>query len=727
LLWNNGKDITKEPYIERYNKLKSCIGESSLIKVPKNYSWSELDEAMKNAEKEGSEGIVIKTKDGKYNYSQKDSNEKTGEWFKYKIEGKKAQTDEVILNKYEKAKEKLVFPAYQYKDGTLFEVGKLSGLPKEEEQELKSKIDDGKVVVVEVSFQERMESGKFRHMGWSRQRPDKPEKSVKISNRRFFFKKKSNKDISINENERKVFDFVKDAIKYFNLNVTARVAGGWVRDKIMGKSSKDIDIAVDKMSGKDFSKYLMKYADIIGEDAKSGLIPAKPDQGKNLETAIFRIMGEDIEIVNLRDEKYIPGSRHPETIPTDSPIKDAFRRDFTINCLFYNINTGKVEDFTGTGISDVENGIIRTPEVSAENINEVGRHITAKQTFMDDPLRIMRAIRFANRYGFRIDESVANAARDEDVQREFRKMITPERIEIEMRKIMGENRSPRYALELIRDWGLRDEVLRLPEEYSEWEMDQNNPHHELNLWDHLMEALDNIQEIVSEKNVSAADRYILNWATLLHDVGKLDPNTHGIKDLEGKLISTYYGHENSSMKAAEYMLRKLPGTSVKEIERIKTLIDAARRMNPSHLDPDQPSSMGSKAIGKILRLTKDFEYDWERALEVAMADSAAHKKDWIRSNQYPRTYWDSLSDQFKSMPKNVGTMPPLLSGKDIMEMFGRKGGPWVGKIISAMIDWQLENLNATKEDAVEFAKKFYESNGLDKTSFISFRHISVGN
>ena len=86
-----------------------------------------------------------------------------------------------------------------------------------------------------------------------------------------------------------------------------------------------------------------------------------------------------------------------------TPEQDAFRRDFTINSLFYNINTGTVEDFTGRGIEDMKFGIIRTP-------------LPAKETFIDDPLRVLRAIRFASRFGFSLDESLVEAARDTTVR-----------------------------------------------------------------------------------------------------------------------------------------------------------------------------------------------------------------------------------------------------------------------------------------------------------------------
>jgi hypothetical protein len=204
LLWENGKDITKQKYIDRYNKLKSIIGKGTkIIKICDNYSYSEKDKAINDALKVNAEGIVLKPKDSEYKYGAKGSNEPHGEWAKFKP-GAKAHTDEVILNKYTKGEDKLVFPMYQYKNDELFEVGKLSGMSKEDESKIKKDIDADKTVIVEITFQEQMPSGKFRHVGWSRFRPDKSAKEVKMS-------KSSFRPLSIRHAEKiSVVDIIKN-------------------------------------------------------------------------------------------------------------------------------------------------------------------------------------------------------------------------------------------------------------------------------------------------------------------------------------------------------------------------------------------------------------------------------------------------------------------------------------------------------------------------------------
>ena len=181
LLWESNKNITEQKYINRYNILKKSVGKKDNIKVAENYTWAQKDQAIKDALEAGGEGIVIKPQDSEYKYAAKGQNEPHGEWAKFKP-GAKSHVDEVIVKEYHKGESKLVFPAYQYKGKDLVEVGQLSGMSKEDEAKLKKDIDAGKSVVVEVTYQERSsETGKFRHMGWSRFRPDKPAKEVKMA------------------------------------------------------------------------------------------------------------------------------------------------------------------------------------------------------------------------------------------------------------------------------------------------------------------------------------------------------------------------------------------------------------------------------------------------------------------------------------------------------------------------------------------------------------------
>lgn len=123
-----------------------------------------------------------------------------------------------------------------------------------------------------------------------------------------------------------------------------------------------------------------------------GVIKGNSAKSKHLETAVIKVQGEFIDLVNLRSEEYGEDSRVPE-IKIGTPEQDALRRDLTINSMFYNINTGQIEDLTNRGLEDLKNGIVRTP-------------LEPLKTFVDDPLRVLRTIRFAQRFGFRIADEI---------------------------------------------------------------------------------------------------------------------------------------------------------------------------------------------------------------------------------------------------------------------------------------------------------------------------------
>jgi tRNA nucleotidyltransferase (CCA-adding enzyme) len=210
--------------------------------------------------------------------------------------------------------------------------------------------------------------------------------------------------IKLDEIESKITNLllsVTENLKGSHPNLTLRIAGGWVRDKLLGIPSHDIDIALNDMSGIDFATCIYEFSksfdsSIVGSHVSK--IKSNPNKSKHLETATVKLFGLDVDFVHLRSESYTEGSRIP-TIAFGTPKEDASRRDLTINSLFYNIHTGKIEDFLEMGLSDLENGIIRTP-------------LDPFDTFKDDPLRILRTIRFASRFEFTIIDQIRDAVKN---------------------------------------------------------------------------------------------------------------------------------------------------------------------------------------------------------------------------------------------------------------------------------------------------------------------------
>jgi hypothetical protein len=176
----DGEDLTDRPLSERDRLVRGIFPSRGIVRTVKNYSWGQVEKALTDAEKQNAEGLVVKPWSSTYKYRKLGQEEPIGDWFKYKPLRKAIEAD-VLLKDYSTKKVKTVFTAYQYDNGELIEVGKLSGLPRNMEEKVRKMIDSGKEVVAEVSYQERLPSKKLRHMGWIRLRPDKPGRSAKIN------------------------------------------------------------------------------------------------------------------------------------------------------------------------------------------------------------------------------------------------------------------------------------------------------------------------------------------------------------------------------------------------------------------------------------------------------------------------------------------------------------------------------------------------------------------
>jgi len=254
-------------------------------------------------------------------------------------------------------------------------------------------------------------------------------------------------------------------------DMVLRFTGGWVRDKLLGVDSHDIDVGINNMTGYQFGLRMKQYLEQPGISIKYGLegvaesgvdaekamngtksklvgglhkIEANPEKSKHLETVTTRVLGLDIDLVNLRKETYTEDSRNPQ-MEFGTPEEDALRRDATINAMFYNLNTQELEDFTKQGCKDMDAHLIRTP-------------LEPHQTFKDDPLRILRLIRFASRLNYQIEAEAKKSMQDEEIKAALRLKISRERVGVELEKMLRGPR-PAYALSLIDEAGLYDTIF----------------------------------------------------------------------------------------------------------------------------------------------------------------------------------------------------------------------------------------------------------------------------
>ena len=164
-----------------------------------------------------------------------------------------------------------------------------------------------------------------------------------------------------------------------------------------------------------------------------GKIAANPEQSKNLETATARVLGFDLDFVNLRKEVY-EGTHRIPIMSFGTPLEDAMRRDMTVNALFYNVHTAAIEDWTQHGLADLRDGIVRTP-------------MDPTATFPDDPLRILRCVRFGSRFGYAIHPDIlaALAAPASPLHAALASKVSRERVGIEVDKMLS-GRDPRLSL-----------------------------------------------------------------------------------------------------------------------------------------------------------------------------------------------------------------------------------------------------------------------------------------
>lgn len=266
--------------------------------------------------------------------------------------------------------------------------------------------------------------------------------------------------VHLNRRESQLQRLLLDVSKFINeSNITeqplvVRWAGGWVRDKLLGIETHDIDVAINVMTGVDFAQRMCTYCSTEEAINKHSIKPddignlhnvaRNPDKSKHLETAMLRIFGLDLDLVNLRKEKYAETSRNP-TVEFGTPEEDAFRRDASINALFYNLHTNEIEDFTG-GLHDLAGKVVRTP-------------LNPLETFKDDPLRVLRLVRFASRLDFTIDDNACSVMADEQVLKALQAKISRERVGTELEKMLR-GRHPSSALELVDKLDLYHSTLR---------------------------------------------------------------------------------------------------------------------------------------------------------------------------------------------------------------------------------------------------------------------------
>ena len=438
------------------------------------------------------------------------------------------------------------------------------------------------------------------------------------------------------------------------------VVGGYVRDLLLGrKSPTDIDF-VTESSGIELAQAVAKS---INPETKVSIF-------KTYGTAMFRYENLELEFVGARKESYSADSRNPQ-VEQGTLEDDQKRRDFTVNAMAISLNKDNFGELIDpfNGMEDMEQRILRTP-------------LEPVQTYSDDPLRMMRAIRFASTLGFSIEQKSLEAIEKEAKRIEI---ITVERIMVEFNKIMLSEK-PSVGLEIMKKTGLLDIVL--PELTAlEGIEEVEGQKHKDNFW-HTLEVVDNIS-----KNT---DNLWLRWAALLHDVGKA-PTKKYVKGTGW----TFHGHEFLGSKMVKTIFQRLKLPLGKDMKYVQKMVKLSSR--PIALISDDVSDSA------LRRMLFDAGEDLEDLFTLCKADITT--KNSYKQEKFKKNF-EYVAKKIKEVEEkdHVRNFQPPITGEEIMQMFNLKPGREIGilkeRVKEAVLEGEIPNEHeAAKELVIQEAKK----------------------
>lgn len=485
--------------------------------------------------------------------------------------------------------------------------------------------------------------------------------------------------------EKAMEDFIRKTIKGTEWEGKVYIAGGYVRDEFMGKDPKDLDLLVNAPNGGiEFAKWITKKVGAYkgGPDESPG---SNPVIFSRFGTAKFNLWGVshngvdlsdiDVESVMPRKEQYMTGSRKP-TVTGGELKDDVERRDFTVNSLLKDLSTGEILDLTGMGKEDIKKGIIRTP-------------LNPDKIFTDDPLRMLRAIRFAVKYDWQLPMFMLRGLKKNASQL---KNISQERIRDELNKILI-TQHPKKAIRLMKLTGLLQFVI--PEMIPAIKMTQNKYHND-RVFGHILSVLSNTEPVLVQRLMA-----------LFHDIGKTVTRT-----VDNKTGSVhFYGHEIEGEKMVEDIMMRL--------KYPRALIDQVKLGVRNHMRLKQAGPHGNQIKdATLIRFRNEMNEVLPHLLKVIHADNLAHANPDTLRHQIAGV--ELRLEKLKDIPVNPN-LP--ISGNDLQSELRLKPGPIFKKIMKAIANsWvarEIQNKNLppekrkplTKSEALAIAKHIAKQHG----------------
>jgi len=461
--------------------------------------------------------------------------------------------------------------------------------------------------------------------------------------------------------EQEVLDFLKNLIAGTEYDNNIYLAGGAVRDELMGKAAKDLDFVVngDINAGINFSFWLANKLGNYKEDSNPVIYPRFGTSKLSLNNNVFNLPNIDLEFVAPRAEAYNNiNSRKPDVVGGDLKV-DVSRRDLTINSLLKNVSTNEILDLTGYGIDDIKNGIIRT----TSNADEI---------FKQDGLRMLRAVRFTVKYNFKLDLDTIRVMRNNAY---LLNNISNERISDELNKILLFD-NPAKGIRLLKVTGLLPYIV---EELIPTIGMKQNKYHINDVFGHTMSVLDNTPPVLETRLMA-----------LFHDIGKVITKTI---DENGEVH--FLGHE----KESEVLVRSI----MSRLKYSNDIIDIVACGVKNHMYLKQGGDDGNKLLDKTLRKFKATVGDnIEQVLDLIHADNISHTAEASMPNQIGilRERIDNLSSKINNSNRNLP-----INGSDLIGL-GVKPSPFMGELLDVIQDAWYENPDLTKDEALELINKY---------------------